>query len=60
LRSKGIGAMGSDAFAAQGITPPEAVRLCLGGAMSREMLAATLVSIATTLAQAPGVMPAVI
>lgn len=60
LRSKGIGAMGSDAFVAQGITPPEAVRLCLGGSMSREMLAATLVSIATTLAQAPGVMPAVI
>jgi len=60
LRSKGIGVMGSDAFIAQGSTAPEAVRLCLGGSISREMLAATLLSIATTLAQPPGMMPAVI
>jgi hypothetical protein len=36
------------------------VRLCLGGSIRREMLATTLLSIAATLAQPPGMMPAVI
>jgi len=59
LRSQGIGVMGSDAFAASAAAP-EAVRLCLGGAISRETLGATLQSIAATLDQPPGLMPAVI
>ncbi|HVI49692.1 MAG TPA: PLP-dependent aminotransferase family protein [Candidatus Sulfotelmatobacter sp.] len=60
LRSKGIGVMGSDAFNASAANIPEAVRLCLGGSISRDTLGATLMSIATTLSQPPGMMPAVI
>src|SRR3984957_19873863 len=41
MRSTGIGVVASDAFTASG-TPPEAVRVCLGGPIGRARLAAGL------------------
>ena len=41
MRSSGLGVVASDAFAVDG-APPEAVRVCLGGPMSRPQLLAAL------------------
>lgn len=50
LRKYGIGVVGSDAFTVAG-PAPQAVRLCLGGPLSRDELRQALVLIADTLAQ---------
>ncbi|CUR45726.1 Transcriptional regulator, GntR family domain / Aspartate aminotransferase [Alloalcanivorax xenomutans] len=52
MRAQGINVVVSDAFAVNG-KPPEAVRLCLGGPISRQELAHALHLIADTLDQ-PG------
>jgi len=55
----GIGMAPSDAFDVTG-QPPEALRLCLGGALERCCLTQALTSMAGLLAQSPGLIPAVI
>jgi DNA-binding transcriptional MocR family regulator len=54
LRSRGIGVVGSDAFAVSA-PPPEAVRVCLGGAADRSDTRHALEVIADTLEQLPAV-----
>ena len=51
-RSTGIGVVASDAFATDG-TPPEAVRVCLGGPVDRSALRGALEFIAHALAESP-------
>jgi len=50
LRRYGIGVVSSEAFTVSG-PAPQAVRLCLGGPLSRDELRQALVLIADTLAQ---------
>ncbi|MGQ0698952.1 MAG: aminotransferase-like domain-containing protein [Panacagrimonas sp.] len=57
LRLRGVGVVGSDAFAATS-TPPEAVRVCLGGAGTRLDCRHALELIADALAQHPEVASA--
>lgn len=52
LRSRGIGAVGSDVFAVTE-SPPEAVRLCLGGPVDRAGLDEAVGVIAGLLAESP-------
>lgn len=52
MQSKGIGIVPSDAFTAAG-TPPEAVRVCLGGPTKRPELRAALEFMAHALAESP-------
>lgn len=52
MQSKGIGVVPSDAFTVAG-TPPEAVRICLGGPTKRSELHAALELMAHTLAESP-------
>lgn len=52
MRSTGLGVVGSDAFTVGG-APPEAVRVCLGGPISRESLASALGYMAHSLGEAP-------
>jgi DNA-binding transcriptional MocR family regulator len=54
LRVRGVGVVGSDAFCIDG-NPPEAVRICLGGAADRAECQHALELIHDTLAQAPAV-----
>lgn len=54
MRSTGIGVVASDAFAV-GVTPPEAVRLCLGGPTSRADLRRALEYMAHALSEQPAV-----
>ncbi|MDQ0395472.1 aminotransferase-like domain-containing protein [Labrys monachus] len=58
LRAAGIGVVGSDAFALG--TPPEAVRLGLGAAGSREELAQSLHIVADLLGEAPAMSSMVV
>jgi DNA-binding transcriptional MocR family regulator len=57
MRSTGIGVVASDAFTASG-TPPEAVRVCLGGPIVRPRLAAGLEYMAHALTEAPALASA--
>ena len=59
LRARGIGVVGSDAFNVSG-TPPEAVRVCLGGAANRPECRHSLELIADALEQLPEVASAVL
>ncbi len=52
MRSMGIGVVASDAFTVNG-TPPEAVRVCLGGPTTREQLTSALEFMAHTLSESP-------
>lgn len=52
LRTRGIGAVGSDVFAVTE-PPPQAVRLCLGGPVDASALDASLAVIAGLLAEGP-------
>jgi DNA-binding transcriptional MocR family regulator len=52
MRSTAIGVVASDAFATSG-TPPEAVRVCLGGPISRPRLAAGLEYMTHALTETP-------
>ena len=52
MRSTGIGVVASDAFTASG-PPGEAVRICLGGPVSRAEVATALEFIAHALSGAP-------
>lgn len=52
MRATGIGVVASDAFAASG-PPPEAVRVCLGGPISRERLRGALEFMAHALEESP-------
>ncbi len=54
LRARGVGVVASDVFAV-GITPPPAVRVCLGGAANRAQARHALELIADTLEQTPAV-----
>lgn len=54
LRVRGVGVVGSDAFCIDG-NPPEAVRICLGGAADRSECRHALELIHDTLVQAPAV-----
>lgn len=54
LRSRGVGVVASDAFCIDG-NPPEAVRICLGGAGDRSECLHSLEAIHDTLAQSPAV-----
>jgi DNA-binding transcriptional MocR family regulator len=51
-RSTGVGIVASDAFATDG-TPPEAVRVCLGGPADRTAVRNALEFIAHALAESP-------
>jgi DNA-binding transcriptional MocR family regulator len=51
-RSTGVGVVASDAFATEG-TPPEAVRVCLGGPADRAAVRRALEFIAHALAESP-------
>jgi DNA-binding transcriptional MocR family regulator len=52
MRSTGLGVVASDAFATNG-NPPEAVRVCLGGPITRPRLLAGLEYMAHALTEAP-------
>ncbi len=54
MRTTGIGAVASDAFTVTG-TPPEAVRICLGGPSTRDHIRHALEYIAHTLTESPSV-----
>ncbi|MBV8030611.1 MAG: PLP-dependent aminotransferase family protein [Betaproteobacteria bacterium] len=54
LRARGIGVVGSDSFAVTE-TPPQAVRVCLGGAVDRHQCRTALDLIAGVLEQHPAV-----
>ncbi len=53
LRNRGIGVVPSDAFVADG-DPPEAVRICLGGPITRDELRAVLVDVDRLLSSSAG------
>jgi DNA-binding transcriptional MocR family regulator len=57
MRSTGIGVVASDAFTANG-TPPEAVRVCLGGPITRPRLVSGLEYMAHALAESPALASA--
>ena len=57
MRSTGIGVVASDAFTAHG-PPPEAVRVCLGGPITRPRLAAGLEYMTHALTEAPALASA--
>jgi hypothetical protein len=57
MRSTGIGVVASDAFTASG-PPPEAVRVCLGGPISRPRLAAGLEYMTHALTESPALASA--
>ncbi len=59
LRTRGIGVVGSDAFAVT-TSPPEAVRVCLGGAATRRDCRHALELIADALEQLPAVVSTVL
>lgn len=59
LRARGIGVVGSDSFAVTQIAP-EAVRVCLGGAVDRNQCRVALELIAGALAQHPAVAAGVV
>ena len=59
LRTRGVGVVGSDAFAVTQ-TPPEAVRVCLGGAATRQDCRHSLELIADALDQLPDVVSSVL
>jgi len=52
MRSTGIGVVASDAFATDG-TPPEAVRVCLGGPVDRNAVRGALEYMAHALSESP-------
>ena len=52
MRGTGLGVVASDAFTVSG-NPPEAVRICLGGPVSRANVRLGLEYIAHALAQSP-------
>lgn len=52
MRMSGVGVVASDAFTVEG-TPPEAVRICLGGPVSRAAVTHALQYIAHALEQSP-------
>jgi len=52
MRSTGIGVVASDAFATDG-SPPEAVRVCLGGPSDRAAVRSALEFMAHALAESP-------
>jgi DNA-binding transcriptional MocR family regulator len=56
-RSTGIGVVASDVFTAEG-TPPEAVRVCLGGPITRARLVAGLEYMAHALTESPALASA--
>lgn len=58
LRTRGVGVVASDAFCIDG-NPPEAVRICLGGAGDRDECRHALEAIHDTLAQSPAVVSTV-
>lgn len=53
LAARGIGVVGSHAFCIDGVNPPEAVRICLGGPINRAECRHALELIHDTLAQSP-------
>lgn len=57
MRSTGIGVVASDAFVASG-TAPEAVRICLGGPISRPQVKGALEYIAHALVESPALASA--
>jgi hypothetical protein len=57
MRPTAIGVVASDAFTASG-TPPEAVRVCLGGPIGRPRLAAGLEYMTHALTEAPALASA--
>ncbi|MGV7209695.1 PLP-dependent aminotransferase family protein [Oxalobacteraceae bacterium A2-2] len=59
LRAAGIAVVPSDAFTISG-TPPQAVRVCLGGLASREEIQHALQLVASTMQSAPPAVPAVL
>lgn len=52
-RSTGVSVVASDAFATEGIKPPEAVRVCLGGPGDRTAVRGALEFMAHALAESP-------
>jgi DNA-binding transcriptional MocR family regulator len=54
MRSTGVGVVASDAFTVQG-TPPEAVRVCLGGPITRPSIRRSLEYMAHALSESPAV-----
>jgi DNA-binding transcriptional MocR family regulator len=54
-RSTGVSVVASDAFATDGMPPPEAVRVCLGGPADRTAINSALEFMAHTLAESPTV-----
>jgi DNA-binding transcriptional MocR family regulator len=52
-RSTGVSVVASDAFATEGIKPPEAVRVCLGGPGDRAAVRGALEFMAHALAESP-------
>ena len=52
MRATGIGVVASDAFATEG-SPPEAVRVCLGGPPDRAAVRSALEFMAHALAESP-------
>jgi DNA-binding transcriptional MocR family regulator len=59
MKSSGIGVVASDAFLVGG-EPPDAVRICIGGVATREVLQHALQLIADHLVRPPISMPAVV
>jgi DNA-binding transcriptional MocR family regulator len=53
MRGTGVGVVASDVFVADGSTPPETVRLCLGGPIGREELRKVLTFVAHSLEDTP-------
>jgi DNA-binding transcriptional MocR family regulator len=54
-RSTGVSVVASDAFTTDGVPPPEAVRVCLGGPADRAAIGSALEFMAHTLAESPTV-----
>jgi hypothetical protein len=52
MRATGVGVVASDAFATDG-TPPEAVRVCLGGPVNRTAVRSALEFMAHALTESP-------
>ncbi len=59
LRNSGIGIATSDAFCV-GTTPPEAVRLCIGGIASRDQIRHAFEIVAATLSQAASMVSTIV
>lgn len=60
MRNSGLGIVASDAFFAAAGAPPEAARICLGGALNRAELSHALEFLAPVLTESPAMVSGII